>query len=306
MKNNFLALVIFLPLLLGGCGYNVKAIKSFESSTNSLTTSFKEMTQATETRCYTTFRAFASIQPKNDDYRRINQAAESGCKQFVEENKTTEMIADVISGYADALAKVVGVEPNYLDDENSSLEKAAAELKDRKETPEFKKEDLSAVSKLANTIAKVYTTYKVKKESVALIQRNKALVNANVEKMSLYATRIYEDQMRLEQAVLQSVLDDLIKASKLPKGAATGSVVPHRLAQADYVKALDYVGDGKTPGKGKEVSEKFTQACKALINANNELAEKFQTLSEEAQLKEVLAFAKDARAVRDSLNTLRK
>lgn len=306
MRVTPLISMILLTAVLGGCGYNVKTIQSFDASTKSLTKNFNEMAKGTEERCINTFIVNGLMVPRNNDYIVIKKNAETHCKEYISQNKTARMISDIVSGYSSALSSLAALDPEYMSDDISALEKAAAELKKSDETPEFKAADLAAASKLAAALATAYTRYKIKHETLNVIREHKDLVNANVAKMSLYGSRVYRASFEIQNAPLTQALDRLKQASKSTDAKSIGTVIPHRLAQRDFYEALSVAGDERLSDEREKIISDFVKACNALITANNELAEKFESLPKDEQLKAVVDFSKDARVVRDSLKAMHK
>lgn len=298
MRLNALPLAFLLTLLIAGCGYNVKAIKTFDESTSSLTGSFKDIVRQTEQRCISSRRIDAITTPAMIRSTEAQEYANNKCKPMMDENVTVALVADVVSGYANGLSLAVGVEPNYLDSELSNMASVAGELKGKSGEGVFKKDEITATAAVAKFLADAYTSHQIKKVTVEQIQQHKDLINSDVERMGLYVSHIYKKEVERNNVLVRGVLTDLESNSRVGRKDSVGKVIPYRLAQ------MQFADDLKDVDSADEVVTKFNDACADLIKANNDLEQNFSKLSKDAQLKSVVDFAKKAKAVRDSIKAI--
>lgn len=299
MKAISLPMILMFTLLLAGCGYNVKAIKTFEESTVGFSGSFKDIVKETEARCALSRKVEALTIRDKSKYKDIEEWVSTHCTPLAEKNKTMLMVADVVVAYANGLALVVGVDPSMLDDELSKMETVAGELENREGNNVIKKSEVTATAAVGKFLASVYLTHQVKKHTVRNIQQHKDMINTDVEKLALYVSDIYKKEVERDKILVGGAMLQLERSSVVGEKSPVGPSIPYRMAQIQFAEGL------KDADKAEEIAISFQSAANDMVKANNDLEQNFSKLSKDEQLASVLAFAKQAKAVRDAVDDIK-
>lgn len=307
--NPYLKLVfVSQSLFLAACGYNTKVIDTYQQSANSITSDFMTISNNTVAICRQNHELGAVESTTWVSGKDAIDSAKKDCAPMEEEIKSINLAATVISAYASSLALLAGVDPNYIDDDLSGLSDVAGKLKNTKGNEKISKEKLDALSKLASLISQVVTSEAVKSKMISTIQENKETINESVLVLKTFTNEIYSENVQISDRYTEAMLVRLNKESVSGEPADSESVnkkseqlnkkIPYRLAQREFVQLQQVSSSNKAAAK------KFSEAADQFITANNDLADKFETLDKNAQLQSVKDLAKKAKELRESIKKI--
>lgn len=302
---------------LAACGYNVKSIKTFEAGSSSLTDSYSVLVNQTAKWCRQSHRYYGLTSPDYAGQKSLDDYVSSQCDKYEKQNKAALISNSIVNGYAQALVMAVGVSPQYLNDDLSKMGDVVTALKNGEGNPLIKPDTVELSKSLAQTLAEYYVVSEVKKKAVTTIQQNRALINEHIDIMLGYAHDSFKAEHTFAKTAYSRVTDDLGKV-----------VIP--IEHDELVRVKDVKGNvvdiqnGLKPEESlpirfllsqvtKEQAEminadeaiaKLDAAGAALKIANDDLERNFETLSKDEQLKSVIAFAKKAQELRESVKKI--
>ncbi len=298
MTNKCLALII--PLLLSACGYNVKVIDTYQKSSNSITSDFTKISSKTIDLCHEK----AELEKTKSTIEWVDSAsakasAISSCQKLSEATKSVNLAATAISAYASSLALLAGVDPKYINDDLSNLSKTANDLKDSEGNEVISKDKLTALSKLVSLISQAITTQAVKAKMIESIQSNKETINDSALSLKTYATSTYPSYIKAN-ITLSTAINNILnsfKTSTKQKPELNERLI-YRLAQREFSNKKDALKNDL------KASDEFGKSIDAFIKANNDLADSFEKLDKNAQLKSVLDLAEQAKELKASVKKI--
>ncbi|SEE76136.1 hypothetical protein [Pseudomonas kilonensis] len=319
MKNIRLFLALLLATVVTGCGYNVKAINSFKDSSTSFAKSYGDLVAKTDEYCKEGMRYhyYADDQYTGEDGVKAQVAR---CDKYSEGLKSVLISKTIVSGYAEALALTVGIDPAYLDSELSKMGEVVKKLQGRDGTVLFNEAEVNLTTLLAQNLAQIYLNHKVKEKTLSIIRENKSLIARHIAIMTKFADDFYDKEHKFLDGAYQGVESELVFAAVThsPTAKLTSCtqkpgkpvtcadeklplayLVPHRLLLHDIVEKRKGLKSGE--GAIKELKT----AGSALLVANEELADKFEELDKDATLQSVEEFATKAKALADAVEKVK-
>lgn len=280
--------------LLTACGYNVKTIKNFEGASSTFTDSYSKVVAQASSWCRQSQTYFAITRKEYVGQSTVETWTDR-CNEYDKNNKSALVSNSIVNGYAQALVLTIGVTPQYLNDDLSKMKTVLSELKTEGGKPKVDPDKLNATESLVKLLTEAYVSAKVKDKTVEIIRLHKNAVNDNIYGMIGYVESVYKDELELMTAAYDAVNDDIATTTTPKEGQGVADVVAARFL-------LDRMTTSKKDlENAKGIVDKFSKTGEALIAANDELEEKFATLSKEDQLQAVVDFAEKAKDLRESI-----
>lgn len=319
MKSIRLFFVLLFATVITGCGYNVKVINSFKDSSTSFSKSYGDLVAKTDEYCREGMRYHYYADDKYTGEDGVN-AHLGRCDKYSEGLKSVLISKTIVSGYSEALALTVGIDPAYLDSDLSKMGEVVKKLQGRDGTALFTEAEVNLTTLLAQNLAQIYVSHEVKEKTLSIIRENKTLIARHITLMTQFADEFYGKENKFLDGGYQAVESELVFAAvthspstmvavckPVPgkKEACKGEkiplayLVPHRLLLHDIVEKRKGLKSGE--GAIKELKT----AGSALLVANEELAEKFEDLDKDATLHSVEEFATKAKALADAVEKVK-
>ncbi len=302
------AVLICAATSITACGYNVKAIKSFQDSTTKLTNTYSDLVITTTKWCWDAhlyYRVSSSGNYTNESD--LQNYLKEKCEPYEEKVKSILVSKQVVNAYAQALAATAGVSATSWNDDLAKMGSVAQTLKSGEGTALLTPDEVSATVKLAQFLSEIYITQKVKKKTVEIIQQNTALVNKHVGIMIDFAETMYPTDKQFLDSGYASAEIELKKASTIQTSTSKSPGRPLEDVVANRLKLHEVSLVRKSLKSSKEadpVVTSFKAAANSLIEANNDLEKNFTTLDEDEQLASVKEFAKRIKELNDAVKKL--
>lgn len=319
MKSIRLFFVLLLATAVAGCGYNVKVINSFKDSSTSFAKSYGELVAKTDEYCKEGMRYYYYADDKYTGEDGVKTQV-ARCDKYSEGLKSVLISKTIVSGYAEALALTVGIDPAYLDSDLSKMGEVVKKLQGRDGTALFTEAEVTLTTLLAQNLAQIYVSHEVKEKTLSIIRENKSLIARHISIMTKFADEFYAKEVKFLDLGYGAVEGELVFAAVThsPNAKLTSCtqkpgkpvactdeklplayLVPHRLMLHDIVEKRKGLNAGE--GAVKELKT----AGSALLVANEELDAKFEDLDKEATLHSVEEFATKAKALADAVEKVK-
>jgi hypothetical protein len=305
MGNTQKSLLFFLACAVSGCGYNTKEVASFNESAIGLTKSYSELMESSVKRCRKAVLITQLSNPDYTNYTDVKNTVDGTCATYAKDVKTASASAVVINTYAEALSALVGISPQFLDDDAKNLKDAALTIKKSDGTQRLDTNEVEAFEKLAKLLSEMITTAAIKDKATELMRDNSAAVNRQVDILKNVANHAYKNGGWVANQIdiaLQTNLDYVGNVAECRRRAAVDKTI-HCLSNEEAIPAryiaFTMAQDNPTEEDIKTALNKFESACEAFKTANNNLESKFSKLSKQEQIKSI----KD---LKDKIDDLRK
>lgn len=302
MKRLNLVGVLVFAWLLSACGYNTKAINDFNTGALSLTKSYGELMSRSVTWCYESTLYGKISSPEYTDLASMKSSIDQECKEFAADVKTAEASAVVVNAYAAALASLVGLSPQFIEDDTKNLGDALLTLKNADGSEKFDDAEIRALEKLTNTLSQMITSSAIEKKATELMRDNSAAVNRQVRVMQDVAKTAAGNTAWVTNLSRTNLLNNLDRVG----GRMGGLQISNE--EAIPARYLSYLLLKDEPSK-EEVDEaltKFDEAATLFISANTDLEKRFSTLPKKEQLDAIVKLVEKSKDLRKSIKALDK
>lgn len=317
MKITRMALPFAMIGVLSACGYNTQAVSDFNDGAVGLTKNYSELMENNVKWCYESMIASQLGDPEYTDAKTMKDLIDGTCSDYAAKVKTAEASAIVVNTYAAALSALVGVSPQFLEDDAKNLKDAALTIKNAKGEQKLKKEDLEAFNSLVKTLSEMITTAAIKDKATELMRDNSAAVNRQVDVMISVSKETSSWMTGLTNEVLINNLDfvgnskankNTVITEKKGKDKVAKEPVKFTNEQAIPYRYLAYILSKQHPDQEKvdAALRNFETAAISFKAANRDLEKQFTTLSKKDQITSILVLKKNVDVLRESIQTIRK
>lgn len=311
-----------IPITLLGfisaCGYNTKEVASFNESAASLTKSYSELMDTSVKRCRQAVLISQLSSPKYNSSSNVKKVVDETCLAYAKDLKTAGASAVVVNTYAEALSGLVGISPQFLNDDAKNLKDAALTIKNADGTQKLDNNEVEAFEKLTKLLSEMITTAAIKDKATELMRNNSAAVNRQVDIMKNVAALAYKNgaivakdqylnlQNNLDYASDVQACKDRAEESrrkKVPEFKIEPCLTNEQVIPARYL-AFTMAQDMPDETQVSAALDKFAKACDAFKAANNDLERKFSKLSKEDQLKSLKDLKDKIEDLRETINKI--
>lgn len=317
MNITRMALPFAMIGMLSACGYNTKAVSDFNDGATGLTKSYTELMEKNVKWCYESMLASQLGDKFYSTNENMKSTIDTTCKEYAKNVKTAEASAEVVNTYAAALSALVGVSPQFLEDDAKNLKDAALTIKNAEGEQKLTKEESDAFESLANTLSEMITTAAIKKKATDLMRDHSAAVNRQVDFMVDVSKKTNKWVAGTTNNALILNLEKVGKLTEpekeeprqqVKKRESSESKIPFTNEQAIPYRYLAYVLSQQHPDQGNvdAAIASFEVAAKSFKDANNDLENKFSTLSKKEQLDSIVNLKDKVDLLRNSMQTIRK
>ncbi|MGP0171139.1 hypothetical protein ACSVIJ_04575 [Pseudomonas sp. NCHU5208] len=310
---------LIIAVVLSGCSYNVKVINSFKDSSTSFAKSYGELVTKTNEYCYEGMRYHYYADDKYTGEEGVKDQL-ARCDKYSEGLKSVAISKTIVSGYAEALALTVGIDPAYLDSDLSKMGDVVKKLQGRDGTSLFTDAEVNLTTLLAQNLAQIYVSHEVKEKTLKIIRDNKSLIARHIAIMTSFADDYYAKENSFVDGAYQAVESELVFAAVTHGPTSERTVcklkgskpdvckneklplsyfIPHRLLLHDIVEKR------KGLKSGANAIKELKTAGSALLVANAELDDKFEDLDKDATLQSIEEFASKAKALADAVDNVK-
>lgn len=302
MKTMRTALLLAMIGVLSACGYNTKAVNDFNESAVGLTKSFSALTDKSIEWCYESMLSSQLGNSKYESQAKMQETIDGTCKNFAKDVKTSDASAVVVNTYAAALSALVGISPQFIEDDAKNLKDAVLTIKNADGTQKLNTNEVEAFAKLTNLLSEMITTAAIKDKATELMRDNSAAVNRQVDIMLAVARKLSENTSWIAGTTNAALVNNLEQIGSITKngGKATNEqAIPYRY--------LAYLLAKQHP-KETDVTvaiANFEEAGRLFKIANNDLENKFSKLSKEDQLKSLKDLKEKIDDLRESIQAIR-
>jgi hypothetical protein len=284
MKNHSRLLVTLLTFWLCACATRMQSVADFGGAASKLAQDYKPFVSDIFDSCAQRQRyvALGNAGPFDDAIARRDAA--SLCAPLKGEEDTATLFAQVLSDYANALAKLAGVKPTVFDSGIKGLSSAAGKLDGRDGSALFDSTRLSAAARLARAAASLAVQGRQRALARSELADNQAALTTVVEAMKVYASVIYAGQLTDTHDVMSGALRRLVTASDAPTQADVLERMPWRLAQTSLRNDL-----AANELESRRVKA-FVRSADSLLAAHAALIANFDALGGQQRLAAVSDF----------------
>lgn len=270
MKITRISLTFTMIGVLSACGYNTKVVSDFNESAVGLTKSYSELMDNNVKWCYESMLASQLGDSEYEDSYNMKDKINSTCEEYAASVKIASSSAVVVNTYAAALSALVGISPQFIEDDAKNLKDAALTIKNAEGEQALNKEEVEAFNSLVKTLSEMITTAAIKDKATQLMRDNSAAVNRQVDTMVEVSKRTGNWLAGTTNKALINNLD-LIGKSKASNGAITNEqAIPYRY--------LAYMLSKNHPDQAAVTTalRNFEVAANSFKDANNDLEKNSQ------------------------------
>jgi outer membrane murein-binding lipoprotein Lpp len=288
--------------VLSACGYNTKAVNDFNESAVGLTKGFSAITDKSIEWCYESMLSSQLGNSKYESQEKMKATIDSTCKAFAKDVKTSEASAVVVNTYAAALSALVGISPQFIEDDAKNLKDAVLTIKNADGKQKLTSNEVVAFEKMTNLLSEMMTTAAIKDKATQLMRDNSAAVNRQVDIMLAVARQLSDNASWIASTTNTALISNLDQIGSLKNngGKATNEqAIPYRYLA--YLLAKQHPNEQDVTA----AITKFEAAGESFKKANTDLENKFSKLSKEDQLKSINELKDKIDALRESIQAMR-
>lgn len=308
----------FLIGALTACSYNTKEVYNFNESANTLTKSYIELMESSVKRCRQTVLLSQLSDPGYTSFESVKEKVDDTCLTYAKDIKTASASAVVINTYTEALSALVGISPQFLDDDAKNLKDAALTIKNADGTQTLDSNELDAFEKLTKLLSEMITTKAIKDKAKKLMRENSETVNRQVDVMKNVTALAFTKGILIDKQTIlnfQNNIDigsntkacnakaDESRRKRVPEHQIERCLTNEQAIPARYL-AFTMAQDMPDNEQVESALNKFIQACEAFKTANNNLEDKFSILSREDQLSSLKDLKDKIEDLRKSMNKI--
>lgn len=298
--------VILILAMVGGlsaCGYNTQVVSDFNDSALGFTKGYSELMDKSVKWCYESMLLSQLGSGEYTTQAAMQAEIDKTCKGFASDLKTAEASVVVVNTYAAALSALVGVSPQFIEDDAKNLKDAVLKIKERDGKAKLEDKDILPFEQLTNLLSEMITTAAIKDKATDLMRKHSPAVNRQVDIMLAVAKKSVENTAWVAGTTNDNFILNLERVGNLK---TPGNKVTNN--QAIAYRYLAYLMSQQHPSEEsvKDALKKLNAAGESFKIANNDLESKFSTLSKEDQLKSLKDLKSKIEDLRESIQTARK